>query len=349
MKTGSFLFAIILFPFILFSQTFVTVVNQAGTTKYAPTIDSALSLANNGDIIYVPAGTYDVSKLVINKTVHIIGAGYNYLANGADGITHFTGHLSIESGADGGSLQGVYMDQNIYFGKTNPSTVNNYTIFRCLFREFLAGPSWDSQNENSSNLKIIECIIGQAVCLGNMSNTLIEKCIIFCQAHNFTNFSKGTRFKNCVIIPTDQRNGGINFCQYTTFENNIFCRYFDSRNNPINSNQFLNNIYCFDEGLPTYGTSRMEGNIKISLDSVFISFDNSNFIEFSKHNFHLTQEAINLITGTDGTQVGIYGTSEPFKEYGIPVNPHVKKAKVNMLTNPEGKLKVEFEVEAQDR
>lgn len=93
----------------------------------------------------------------------------------------------------------------------------------------------------------------------------------------------------------------------------------------------------------------MEGNIKISLDSVFISFDNSNFIEFSKHNFHLTQEVINLITGTDGTQVGIYGTSEPFKEYGIPVNPHVKKAKVNRLTNPEGKLKVEFEVEAQDR
>lgn len=346
MKTLISLLALLIFPFVLSSQPFISIVSQNGTTIFAPTMDSALTLANNDDIIYVPAGSYDVSNLVINKRVHIIGAGYNYVANGADGTTNWYGSISIESGADGGSLQGIYLLGNIHFGKTSASPVNNYTISRCTFNEFYSGPDYNSHN-NYSNLLIAECIVKgrDGINLGYSRNAIIRKCIFY--STYFLEVADGVNVENCIIAGTGSGAGsGLWNVKNSILRNNIIVRKIS----PVNPshNEFINNIYCFEEGIPTNGVTRMEGNVYMALESVFVNYDNTD-IDFATHNFHLKQEAINKITGTDGTQVGIYGTSDPFKDYGIPVNPHIKKAKVNPMTTPDGKLRIEFEVEAQQK
>ncbi|MCX7908367.1 MAG: hypothetical protein N2560_02475 [Ignavibacteria bacterium] len=117
----------------------------------------------------------------------------------------------------------------------------------------------------------------------------------------------------------------------------------------VYNTHFINNIFTDSSyQLDVDGNNRLLGNVYLPLEKIFQNYDKSE-IDRYKHDFHLKTEAKQKIKGTDGTDIGIYGTREPFKEYGLPVNPQIKKAKVSPMTTPDGKLKIEFEVEAQEK
>ena len=61
--------------------------------------------------------------------------------------------------------------------------------------------------------------------------------------------------------------------------------------------------------------------------------------------YELTEEAKKIYLGTDGTQIGIYGGSQPFSTK-LTI-PRVVKRNIAGKTE-EGKLKVNIEVEAGD-
>lgn len=347
MKTLFIFLQLILFCFVTFAQPYHLIVSPNGTTKVATSIYTALSEANDGDIIYAPPGLFYVDTLVINKSVHIIGAGYNYLAAGTEMVTYWHGSPSIESGADRGSLQGIFLDGHIYFGKKLPSPVNNYTLFRC----FVTGHIWagpDYENTNSiSNLTIKECYI-KTIALGGATNTLITNCILLSLGdYNIFHFIKNTKIKNSILIMKVPFL--LSDCNNLIFENCIFVTNGIATYWRPSSIKFINNIFCINlADVPKDGVITFEGNISIPLSDIFENFDGQN-IDFSKTDFHLKSEVKNKIQGTDGTEVGIYGTNEPFKEYGIPFNPLIKKAKIQTISRPNAKLKIEFEVEAQER
>lgn len=52
--------------------------------------------------------------------------------------------------------------------------------------------------------------------------------------------------------------------------------------------------------------------------------------------------------GTDGYDLGIYGTDEPFKDDGVPLNPQIKELFI-AAKSIQGALKVKIKLEAQDR
>ncbi len=90
-----------------------------------------------------------------------------------------------------------------------------------------------------------------------------------------------------------------------------------------------------------------EGNVVIARENMFENQEGGAFLY--EHDYHLTQDAIDAITGTDGTQVGIYGTNDPSKEYGIPPTPSIEYINVSPSTQPDGKLKIEATVKAQQK
>ncbi|MBL4585431.1 MAG: hypothetical protein JKX84_00010, partial [Flavobacteriales bacterium] len=53
--------------------------------------------------------------------------------------------------------------------------------------------------------------------------------------------------------------------------------------------------------------------------------------------------------GTDGTDVGIYGGSYPYKHGAVPFNPHVQINQIDNQTNGQGELPVNIRVAAQER
>jgi len=55
-----------------------------------------------------------------------------------------------------------------------------------------------------------------------------------------------------------------------------------------------------------------------------------------------------LYLGTDGTQIGIYGGSQPFKEKGMPSNPQVTEKIISTETDTNGNLQINITVKTQD-
>ncbi|HNW71202.1 MAG TPA: hypothetical protein PKI01_12410, partial [Bacteroidales bacterium] len=64
-------------------------------------------------------------------------------------------------------------------------------------------------------------------------------------------------------------------------------------------------------------------------------------------NFHLQPGCLGIAAGTDGTDLGIYGGSTPWKENSIPASPNVYIKSVDTRNNPNGQIDVMYKVKAQ--
>ncbi|MDR0506901.1 MAG: hypothetical protein LBH32_08835, partial [Dysgonamonadaceae bacterium] len=72
------------------------------------------------------------------------------------------------------------------------------------------------------------------------------------------------------------------------------------------------------------------------------------FVNGDSYDYHLQPTSAGKNAGTDGTDVGIYGTAFPFKESKLPSIPHFTVKNISTETNAEGKLPVYIKIEAQD-
>ena len=62
---------------------------------------------------------------------------------------------------------------------------------------------------------------------------------------------------------------------------------------------------------------------------------------------HLLPGSPGVGAGSDGTDIGIYGTGSPWKPGNVPYNPHFRSANIAGATNPNGELPVNIRVAAQ--
>lgn len=115
MKSFLFFTSFLFVSSLLFAQARFAVVSGANnTTKIVSTFDSALTVAVDGDYIYMPGGTFPAAT--INKRVFIYGAGHRPDSTVATGTTIITGTLYITSAASGGLLEGCVVTAGITFG-----------------------------------------------------------------------------------------------------------------------------------------------------------------------------------------------------------------------------------------
>ncbi len=77
MKKLYFFLSIALFCMQYGTAQKVIVVQHNGTPDFYTTLNEAISGASNGDTIYLPGGQTEIGfDLIIDKELHIIGAGY---------------------------------------------------------------------------------------------------------------------------------------------------------------------------------------------------------------------------------------------------------------------------------
>jgi hypothetical protein len=352
MKKSKFILLIITGLMIVNSRAQnMVALEHANDVKMYYRLDSALYYAQNGDNIYVSGGSYDLgaSGLTIDKSVKIYGVGHYPDSTMATSASYLNGNLYIVQGADTGLITGFFINGNVTFGKNlTDQVVNNYSITRCSIDNLFL--SFDgSSTSNSQSIMVSENVFRNEFHGGNIMGLLFEKNIVsgkvrYCNSAMFNNNIFLTNGGCCTDYPFTTVNG-------CTFNNNII------RNIDINylwpsnfsGNVFSNNLFTTNVTWPApYSNNGNAANIiNVNADSIFVNQTGTLFSY--QANYHLKASCAGKNAGTDGTDLGIFGTTEPYKEGAVPVNPHIISKSVNSSTTPNGKLNVNIKVSAQTR
>ena len=182
----------------------IALVKKNGTTTVCQTLKQALDEANNGSVIYLPGGGFQIHDSVkIEKKVSIVGIGYKPKSENADGNTVISGNLFFNAGSSGSSVMGCYISGTVYVGNDG-AAVHNIVVKYC--------------NMGAMNVKSNAC-----------TGTVVNQCYI----RNSSNFGGAAAlYTNNVSASVGSLKGGM-------VANNVFTNSSSFSNCSISRNIFL--------------------------------------------------------------------------------------------------------------
>ncbi len=337
MKKTAALIISILLTLTTAAQSVFVLDGVSGTRVYS-TIDTAMIYAEDGDYLYLPATSISVpAGLVINKRLNIIGAGHYPDSTQATGVTSITGMVYFLTPSSGSMLQGIYINGNIYFGTNNTNgAVTNILISRCnvasIHLSYNGSDFWGGEYVN-----IRENIIRESIAFAQVKNVVVENNII----------EGGLQYGNGMITIRNniclRKNANlVYYLSAARFDNNIFMSS-SSFAYGGSGNLYYNNIFKETDPL---GAEFSSGN-QFNVTDLFVSQSGTGFIY--AQNYHLTPSSPARGAGMAGTDCGVYGGANPYKEGAVPVNPHIQTKLLPAQTDAQGKINVQVKVAAQNQ
>ncbi|MEI7981862.1 MAG: hypothetical protein WCI71_09415 [Bacteroidota bacterium] len=341
----------------LYSQNYIVVQHGTSLSQFSK-LDSAIVHAQNGDYLYLSGGFFTISQS-INKKLFIYGAGHYPDSTLATSETAISGTIRIVMGADSGLLSGVHCYSNIKFGtNTSNQTIHTYMVSRCRIDDDIA-LGYDTYNSQSNGICFFENVItGDYTAIDGhyVDQVLFEKNIIDCQISHFNN----SYFRNNIFlslysaavcnftIHTSAVFGIINYnpigISGCTFENNIILEQeplrFKNYTGLCSSSythytcglsNFKNNLFVFNQSFPAETNIGSNNIVNQSQSSIFVNHSGATF-SYS-HDYHLKSTCAGKNAGTDGTDIGIYGTGQPYKPGAVPANPHIQSKAITIDNN----------------
>ncbi len=291
---------------------------QISTFYGASALQQAHAAADHGDVITLSSGSF--AGVDITKAVTIRGAGMEVDTVHAIEPTVITEDFNIDiadSVTNILTMEGVYNNQEIRVGH-----LKNAMFLKCRFNRF--APQYTNDASSLKDLNFINCrvadeLVGYDNTSASMINCVLNEVYMQNGYYSFNNsiilstfnYVSNSEFKNCIIVDRDAHNSN-------TYYNNLFI---------TDDNNALNNI-------PNTTNVRVPKNDE-RIANLLGDYSDSN-------PYTLTEEAKNILKGTDGTEVGIYGGNIPYD--ATPTNPRITKFEVSPKTTADGKLSVDIEV-----
>ncbi|NVN97080.1 hypothetical protein HXX01_02495 [Candidatus Nomurabacteria bacterium] len=344
MKKIGFLFSVVisLTIFESYSQTLIAVQN-GGTTSFYQQVDDAILNSQDGDTIYIPGGTWSLSRL-INKRLHIVGVGYHPDSTNATFPTKLMGHLFLAAGSSEGSCTGLFLDGAIY---DDYDPVELYKIERC----YISGGVQVNQ-QNSQFTFIENYISGNIYCgSGSASHFSFFNSVIAAFTLNSRPFTNSV-FRNNIFLSASSCDWGnchyVIACSFSLFENNIFYNtwQYNALLAAVSNSIFKNNLFVDNNPFPN-------GSLNVGSNNLISQAQNCIIVNYTgihySSDYHLQPTCPGKNAGTDGTDIGIYGGVYPWKDGGVPFNPHIQHIVTSPQTDSSGNLNVDIKVAAQDR
>lgn len=298
---------------------------------------NAHNAASSGDTIYLSGHTF-TPPASFDKQLMIFGAGHYVDSTLATGKTFINGNVTLNENADLFYLEGVEITGN--FTISNNHSVNNVIIKRCKINGTFNALG-DLSNP-TSNLSLIGNVLMNRLNLENIQNSLLSNNII----SNTFQGSNGNMISNNIIMGFiwGSSMDYLFFGSNNTLTNNIILWEGYNANVNGSGNIFNNNLYV--EPTPDYGaTATSIGNYTGILQTAIFVNQTGNTFDYA-HDYHL--QAPTTYLGTDGTEVGIYGGTFPYKEGAVPHNPHIQLKNIAPTTNANGDLQIQIQVGAQN-
>ncbi|MCF8381001.1 MAG: hypothetical protein K9H49_15610 [Bacteroidales bacterium] len=295
---------------------------------------SAYTAAQDSDTLYLSGGTF-FPPAYFDKQLTIFGAGHYVDSTLTTGKTFISGNVYLQENADLFYLEGLEITGNMTFNANH--SINNAKIKRCKING-ATNVTGDLSNA-TNNLELIANIFIGTVDISNTVNVGINNNIF----QNLLKNTYGNQINNNIFL------GGGYVSTWTVFtgnnnflNNNIFL--FGSGITYSSGNTFYNNLFI--KLNPGYGTTPTIVNSyeNVPQADIFISQSGTSF-DYS-HNYHLKSPL--TYTGTDGSEIGIYGGVFPYKEGAVPMNPHIQLKNISPKTNESGELNVIIKVGTQN-
>lgn len=322
--------------FVLAAQARVlTVSNRPGTPAQYATVAAAITAAAAGDTIYINGSETSYGGINIDRRLVIMGAGHNprkqSILKTTVNIVQFT-----KTEASGSSIIGLAVQSISY-----SSPVNNITVKRCAFSSIIFatyGQGW-----------LIEANIGNTIyfSLINSSgqrmaaNSTIRNNILSGSIHE----ASGLIIANNVFIRNANNANALNNIENSGIQNNVF---YGVSAQGAKTSTFSNNIsYQNTTTFLPYGDNSGANNL-VNADPKFTKFPAGGDVFKYEYDFRLQASSPGKNTGTDGTDVGIYG-GKGFSETGEPPLPQIRDFFIrNGVVAPNGKLTISLKAEAQN-
>ena len=346
---------------VTMGQSVISVVQADGNSSFFEDLPDALVAAQSGDFIYVPGGTFSLGNDTIKKGVTIIGAGHYPDSTLATNQTIIAGTIRIGNGAHGLHLEGLFISGDVFLthAVNNYQRADNVMIRRCSVGNITSNGNVYTQNEAdtsfSRNWQIVQNVIRGDVNLGFMKAFNMHANIV--NGHIYNAFWGGTFTNNhfLYISQSDRVFAGVRYC---TLKDNIFYTNWDisypgyACDAPAcgsYGNTFLNNMFATAPSGLNMGVVVAEVNniFSVSPDYFFQNFSPGGFNY--NYNFQLIAGSPGIGAASDGTDIGIYGSSDNYKDSAVPFNPHISFKNIGSNTTPDGMLQVHIRVSAQDR
>ncbi|MCO5252203.1 MAG: hypothetical protein M9949_12415 [Candidatus Kapabacteria bacterium] len=309
----------------------ILVENPNGTSSLHITFAAAVSAAQSGASLYLPAGYWE-ENVTISKRLNIYGVGHYPNSSPITPGTSRINSLTFLNNTDSTTIQGLIISNGLSYGNGSSVAVRNHYYLRCNI-----GGSFNiavSGTNAISNHVFKECIINSLTA----SNATLPNNIIFTNCFfSVVGNLRGSNiyFTNCIF-------GSNNYFQNGTsrnllIENSIFMRttadgfvYLES--------SIVNNCIFLSPTI-TWGSNAGEDNILNQ--NCAGTFESGVCTSFSyAGDYRLKAGSPGEDAGTDGTDIGVYGGSSPFKTGGLPVIPSIKTFSVSK--NPvDGKIQVQ--------
>lgn len=314
------------------SSNVIMLCNSTGNvcTPYSNLAD-AYNDANNGDIIYLPAGTF-IMPNPLTKSIGIIGVGANLdSCSAVGGTTNISNNFRFH--ADNITLEGLNFLNSISAGTTDGAVVNNLKLRYCKLMDL-----GDYFNCKINNSQVYACYFEGYLSFGHHytenygalgRNNFISNCIL-----SHLNRGEDCTIKNCIFNNT-LWSQGINVVYGTSIENCIFKTPYVIDNSSVAGYQYPNNNVIQNCYYKTLVNGSLAANQIINSTS-FNSSVNNPFLNIS---YALDPIPFPVGNSTDlasgiPSNLGINGGLFPWSQHGfVPSNPHVFYKNIADQTN----------------
>lgn len=334
---------------ILVAQTTHTVDNNSPSGADFDNIPAAIAAAASGDTIYVHPSPVDYGDITLNKVLHIRSLGHS--PEYSNGMAASIGNITLNAliGAQGITLYGLRFKVLSVTG--NIQNYNDLQIRNCRLERVVAGTGAGQCN----NWVISGCVVSASMFdLINKQNSngwIVVNNHIHQQGASgtwslFRRFNGSDVMRNNVVVSNSTDLASLfNECTNLGVENSIFVFVNTSTglNLTGNSVEFTN---CLNYSYPGQTLSELPGVDNLNnTDPLFVNIGANNSPVFTTgRNFQLQESSPAAGYGTDGQDLGLYGSDFNWNNFGYaPDLPYPTFMEItNSVVEVGGTLNVVF-------
>jgi hypothetical protein len=336
------------------------VVQGSGSPQVFTDFAAAVAAAQANDVVYLGGGTFTFpSDFALDKPLHFIGAGIHPDSSQVTSTTTLLATASnapfvITTSASGSTFTGITFDIGnnswgwtvpiVRYGTGNADDLPTDIVFqRCRFGSRGVHLAYNEDSAPSTVTTVFdECIFNYTL-VGFSRGATVTRCIFDANGvgiYTINLFGNGGLYmENCVLLGSILGtifNGTVRNCISTS---TAYIGY------NLVGTVLTNNVVAATI-LSATGSPVASGNITGADATTFFVSESDDLYQYTD-DLHLQPGCVGVGLGTDGTDVGIYGTASPYKPGGVPFNPHFLQATIGTATNAAGELPVNIRVAAQ--